>query len=288
MFNFAPKMGMGQALKSKLDVSAAGGDTSGMMAIQQADANVGVPVGGMMQGGNTLAGSNPSFGNPNLPDGGALDRLDKAGQVGGGVGAAKTMNVMFASDARVKAAITRLLNGRVSHTAPEVADEDVAPSKVEFASGAKAAEVSTGTKEKPELKAAPPNPKLRFSIPSKQTMDKALGPQTPGATRQTPGEQTAEGFLDSLKPEEFTYKDPAFSPTPEDFNKPQLGILAQDVEKGPTGSTIVKEDPQTGLKQIAVKPAVSALLASAAYLKDENDALQARLSRLESKGLRGK
>lgn len=79
-------------------------------------------------------------------------------------------------------------------------------------------------------------------------------------------DRAVEQFLNKLDPKLYTYKQPGFSPDPNDFDKPQLGILAQDVEKTPVGKSLIDKDPNNGLLSVKIVPMVSALAASVAHL----------------------
>ena len=85
-------------------------------------------------------------------------------------------------------------------------------------------------------------------------------------------DRAVEQFLNKLDPKLYTYKDPSFAPTPKDFDKPQLGILAQDVEKTSVGKSLIDKDPMTGLLKVKVMPMGSALAASVAHLNKKLDA----------------
>lgn len=85
------------------------------------------------------------------------------------------------------------------------------------------------------------------------------------ATALKPNNPT-EGFLDAIHPYTYRYKDPSLEPTNTPTGEPYLGIMAQDAEKAPTGDTLVKTNPENGLKYLETGPMLSALAASVAYL----------------------
>ncbi len=88
----------------------------------------------------------------------------------------------------------------------------------------------------------------------------------PGARAQ----HEADEFLASLHPSSYRYKDNADSPAgPGRY----LGVMAQDVEKGPTGSTLVKDTPRG--KMLDVPANLSAALGGIGRLNE-------RLAQLES------
>lgn len=82
-------------------------------------------------------------------------------------------------------------------------------------------------------------------------------------------------FLDGIHPYSFKYKNPEDGSPIAPVDDRYLGVMAQDVEKTPTGKTLVKTDNR-GKKMLEVAPMMSALAASAAYLND-------RVKNLENK-----
>lgn len=82
-------------------------------------------------------------------------------------------------------------------------------------------------------------------------------------------------FLDGIHPYSFKYKNPEDGSPVAPVDDRYLGVMAQDVEKTPTGNTLVKTDNR-GKKMLEVAPMMSALAASAAYLND-------RVKKLEDK-----
>lgn len=57
-------------------------------------------------------------------------------------------------------------------------------------------------------------------------------------------ETDADRFLDTLKPFSYQYKNLADEPTDQPMGGRYLGIMAQNVERAPTGDTIVKDTPR--------------------------------------------
>lgn len=103
---------------------------------------------------------------------------------------------------------------------------------------------------------------------------------------QSADKRPAEGSpimaqLDHFTPEVFRYKDPRNAPNPEAGNAPHLGVMAQDVERGPAGATLVKHDA-VGMKHLDVPAMVGTLAAGAGALKQRTDDHEDRLRRLES------
>lgn len=80
-------------------------------------------------------------------------------------------------------------------------------------------------------------------------------------------------FLDGIKPYSFKYKDPKDGSPTAPVDDRYLGVMAQDVEKTPTGNTIVKENAE-GKKYLEIGPMMSALAASTAYMNDRVKALE--------------
>lgn len=89
-----------------------------------------------------------------------------------------------------------------------------------------------------------------------------------------------QGFLDSMDAYTFKYKDPRDEPTDQPTGQDYLGIMAQDLEKSPTGKTLVKQDP-TGKKYLETGAMISALAAAVSHLNK-------RLHGVEGKRGRGK
>jgi hypothetical protein len=96
---------------------------------------------------------------------------------------------------------------------------------------------------------------------------------SPGA----PSGGDADRFLASLKPFTFRYKDPEDEPSAEPHGGRYLGIMAQNVEKGPTGDTLVIDTPRG--KAIEEKPGLSAALAGIGRLHERLSALEAQKAR---------
>ena len=84
------------------------------------------------------------------------------------------------------------------------------------------------------------------------------------------GDNAITDMLRATPPYQFRYKDPA-----RDGAGPRVGVMAQDLERTPAGRTMVYEDP-TGKKVIDPKASLSALLASAAQMQREIDALKSK------------
>jgi hypothetical protein len=96
------------------------------------------------------------------------------------------------------------------------------------------------------------------------------------STKSSEPNMNPKSFLDKLHAYSYEYKD-AVKNDPRASTKPQLGILAQDLEKaGPVGEQMVQEDPATGIKQVDFGKGFGAILASQVTLNQ-------RLKELESK-----
>jgi hypothetical protein len=80
-----------------------------------------------------------------------------------------------------------------------------------------------------------------------------------------PTDRQLGGFMDSMKPSTFEYKDQSYSPGQH------LGVMAQDVDNSKVGNDMVQD--AGGIKSINVPKALGATLASLAYLNDKVDAL---------------
>jgi hypothetical protein len=81
------------------------------------------------------------------------------------------------------------------------------------------------------------------------------------------------GFLETLKPYSYRYKDPSMEPSASPNGGRYLGVMAQNLELGPTGKQIVKDTPRG--KVLETNSLVSALAAGEGSLHE-------RLSRLEA------
>jgi len=85
-------------------------------------------------------------------------------------------------------------------------------------------------------------------------------------------ESAADGFLASLTPHSYRYTDPSDEPTSEPSGGRYLGILAQNVERSPTGDTIVKDTPRG--KMLEGHALMSALAAGEGRLHERLKALE--------------
>lgn len=81
-------------------------------------------------------------------------------------------------------------------------------------------------------------------------------------------------FLSAVNPKEFKYNEKAKAAGAPEGD--QTGVVAQDLEKSKIGKRLVKEDPNTGYKQIDVPQTVGTLLAV-------NASLNKRLKKVEKK-----
>ena len=64
------------------------------------------------------------------------------------------------------------------------------------------------------------------------------------AAEKSVHETEADKFLATMSPYTYRYKDPANEPTSSPTGGHYLGVIAQNVERGPTGDTIVKDTPR--------------------------------------------
>lgn len=96
----------------------------------------------------------------------------------------------------------------------------------------------------------------------------AAGAPRPGGTT------AADSFLAHLKPYEYNYKRAEDEPTGEPHGGRYLGVMAQDVERTPTGSTLVADTPRG--KAIEGNAAIGAALAGLGRLHERVSALESR------------
>ena len=89
---------------------------------------------------------------------------------------------------------------------------------------------------------------------------------------RSPGTNAADQFLSTLKPYTYEYKHSEDEPTDEPHGGRYLGIMAQNVERGPTGDTLVKDTPRG--KAIEGAPSMSAALAGIGRLHERLSALE--------------
>jgi hypothetical protein len=87
------------------------------------------------------------------------------------------------------------------------------------------------------------------------------------------GESETDKFLASLHPYSYRYKNPGDEPTPAPTGSRYLGIMAQHLERSPTGDTMVKDTPRG--KMVEEMPLVSAMAAGLGRIHE-------RLRNLES------
>lgn len=73
---------------------------------------------------------------------------------------------------------------------------------------------------------------------------KGSGVMSDRELKDTSHRNAADGFLDSMKPYTYRYKDPTNEPTDAPTGGHYLGVMAQNVERSPTGDTIVKDTPR--------------------------------------------
>lgn len=85
---------------------------------------------------------------------------------------------------------------------------------------------------------------------------------------------SADRFLDTLEPFSYRYKDPANEPTDQPTGGHYLGVMAQNVERGPTGDTIVKDGPRG--KYLEGGALTSALAAGTGRLHERVSELERR------------
>lgn len=88
----------------------------------------------------------------------------------------------------------------------------------------------------------------------------------------------ADQFLNTLKPYSYQYKDTSYEPTASPTGGRYLGVMAQNLEKGPTGKTIVREDAR-GMKKLEGGALMSALAAGTGRLHERLSELEARLGK---------
>lgn len=86
----------------------------------------------------------------------------------------------------------------------------------------------------------------------------------------------ADSFLDTLKPYSYRYKDASDEPSSSPSGGRYLGVIAQNVEKGPTGKTIVKDTPRG--KKLEGGALMSALAAGEGRLHERVSQLEAALA----------
>lgn len=101
------------------------------------------------------------------------------------------------------------------------------------------------------------------------------------------GRSSADAFLASLSPHEYTWDQPDKAPNPEAAHAPNLGIMAQNVEQSPAGGAIVQQDPGTGYKKLDHAALLSAVAAGAGRLHERVSALEALTRHASTLGPRG-
>ena len=84
----------------------------------------------------------------------------------------------------------------------------------------------------------------------------------------------ADAFLSSLSPHEFNWAAKGAAPSPEAASHPNLGIMAQEVERSPAGGAIVSQDPASGYKKLDAHALLSALAAGVGRLHERTRALE--------------
>lgn len=91
------------------------------------------------------------------------------------------------------------------------------------------------------------------------------------------GETSADKFLETLSPYEFRYRNAEMAPTSYPTNERFLGVMAQNLEKGPTGSTIVTNTPKG--KALEGGSLLSALSAGTGRLAERVNQLESMLAK---------
>lgn len=86
--------------------------------------------------------------------------------------------------------------------------------------------------------------------------------------------------LDHFNPVSFHYKAAHDTPNQQAADAPQVGVLAQDVERGPAGRMLVAHAPD-GTKMLHIPSMVGVMAAGEGALKARGDDHEARLARLE-------
>ena len=99
--------------------------------------------------------------------------------------------------------------------------------------------------------------------------DERLKASEPGGLARS----EADAFLESLHPSSYRYKDSADEPGMGSGGGRYLGVMAQDVERGPTGSTLVKDTPRG--KMLDVPANLSAALGGIGRLHERIAELEA-------------
>ena len=87
--------------------------------------------------------------------------------------------------------------------------------------------------------------------------------------------------LDQFKPVAFSYKAAHDTPNQQAADAPQVGVLAQDVEKGPAGRMLVQHTPD-GRKALHIPSMVGAMAAGEGALKQRGDNHEERIMKLEA------
>jgi hypothetical protein len=101
---------------------------------------------------------------------------------------------------------------------------------------------------------------------------------------EVPGGHTlADDFLAALtrSASTYSYKNPADEPTDTPTGGKYLGVMAQEVEKTPTGETLVKDGPKG--KYLEMGPSLSAALAGLGRLNERLDTIEDALGAKRSK-----
>jgi hypothetical protein len=94
------------------------------------------------------------------------------------------------------------------------------------------------------------------------------------AKRVRPGGETeADRFLETMHPHAYTYRDRELEPTDSPTGGKYLGIMAQDIERGPTGDTLVRDTPRG--KALEGRALLSAMAAGEGRLHERVAALEA-------------
>lgn len=124
----------------------------------------------------------------------------------------------------------------------------------------------------------PPANMLAWAPPSKSPPPSAVSSDEKGKQSTKKGEKTvADHYLDALErsASTFTYKDPKNEPTDHPTGRPYMGIMAQELEKTPTGDTLVKQDPH-GLKYLELGPNMMAMQAALGRIHERVNGLEGR------------
>ena len=135
--------------------------------------------------------------------------------------------------------------------------------------GMPAPQVSEGTKamplgQPPQVPARPSFAMQPMIVSDERTKEPSLH------------ETEADKFLATMSPYSYRYKDPSNEPTNTPNGGRYLGVMAQNLEKGPTGDTLVKETPRG--KALEGNALMSAMAAGEGRLHERLSAAEAKLA----------